>query len=350
MALLGGVANGVEGQEVLIELDGAEALQHGALEQAANLFGFALQHGGLVGDAHPDQIAVGVEAGRAGFSEAVHEGLPIAVAEDVFAHHLGFGQVEHHQVGAGEAAGGEGFLVLHLAVNDRGEGVLFVLFHRVPHLGDPGAGGINDVAAPLAQQLHLLHGGAEGGQDHHITAGNLRKIFHAVFHGDEQHVHVAQVIVDRRVVDDFVGDPDPFSGVVAPGFVGHRHRPLYAPAEPKSFRQPHGEAAALERVAAFPQLGDQIALVGLLQASCHLIAQTEASAVVTLRVVQGAFEGAGIHSVEVSVNQLYGPLRSELRLPGSSDGGPQFPASPDRPPAPGQIPPPAIRPDAQASR
>ena len=62
LALLGGIADGVEGQEVLLELLGAVAAQHRALEQPADFLGFALEHGGLVGNADAHQVPVGIEA------------------------------------------------------------------------------------------------------------------------------------------------------------------------------------------------------------------------------------------------------------------------------------------------
>ena len=58
--------------------------------------------------------------------------------------------------------------MLDLAVNDRGDGLLFVLLHGGPHLGHPRAGGVHDVAAALVEELHLLHSGSEGGKDHYI--------------------------------------------------------------------------------------------------------------------------------------------------------------------------------------
>jgi len=147
----------------------------------------------------------------------------------------------------------------------------------------------------LVEQLHLLHGGAEGRQDHHIPAGDSREVLHAALHGDEQHVHLPQVIVDRGVVDDLVGDPDPLGGVVAARFVGHGHGPLHAPAEAEGLGQFHAQAAVAQLMAVFTDAGDQIALVGLLQAAGHLLAQAEAAAVVAIGMVQRSLERAGIH-------------------------------------------------------
>ena len=186
--------------------------------------------------------------------------------------------------------------MLDLAVNDRGDVVLLVLLHGVPHLGDPGAGGVDDVAPPLVEQLHLLNGGAKRRKDHHVATGDFGEVLDPVLDVDEQHVHLPQVVVHRGVVDDLVGDPDPLGGVVLPGLVGHGHGPLDAPAEPEGFRQLHLQAAVLQLIAVFTDAGDQIALVGLLQAAGHLFPQAKAAAVVAIGVMQRSLKRAGIHS------------------------------------------------------
>ena len=48
LALLGGITNSVEGEKMLIEQVGAEALQHGSLKQSADLLGFTFEHGRLI--------------------------------------------------------------------------------------------------------------------------------------------------------------------------------------------------------------------------------------------------------------------------------------------------------------
>ena len=83
---------------------------------------------------------------------------------------------------------------------------------------------------------------------------------------------------------------------MAAGFVGHGHGTLDPPAEAEGFGQSHCQAAFAQFVTVGPQLGNQIALVGLLKGAGDLVSQTEAAAVVALRVVQGALEGTGIHS------------------------------------------------------
>ena len=51
LTLLGGIADGVESHEVIVELSWAVLAQHRAFEQASDLFGFAFEHRGLVGHA-----------------------------------------------------------------------------------------------------------------------------------------------------------------------------------------------------------------------------------------------------------------------------------------------------------
>ena len=172
--------------------------------------------------------------------------------------------------------------MLHLAVDDRGDRVLLVLLHRGPHLGDPGAGGIHDVAAPFVEQLHLLNGGAEGGKDHHITGGDAGKILDALFNRDELNIHLAQMVVHRRVVDDLIGDPQALGGVVLAGLVGHGHGPLHPPAEPEGLGQANREPAMAELVAVVPDRADQAALVGLFKAFSHFLGPSEAPPVVAL--------------------------------------------------------------------
>ncbi len=191
----------------------------------------------------------------------------------------------------------ECLLVLHLAVNDRGEGVLFVFLHGVPHLGDPGTGGINDVTAPLIQQLHFLNGGAKGRKDHHITGGDTGEILHPLFNGNELDIHLSQMIVHRGVVNDLVRDPETLAWVVPAGLVGHCHGTFDAPAETECFGQSNVEPTVFKPIAVVPNRADQTALVGLFEAFCHFLGTPEASPVVTLGMVEGALEGVGVHGV-----------------------------------------------------
>ena len=63
LPVLGRAANGVEKAEMAVNLVPAEFLDHGRLDAALDLLGFAAQHGGLVGHAHGLEMQVGVEPG-----------------------------------------------------------------------------------------------------------------------------------------------------------------------------------------------------------------------------------------------------------------------------------------------
>ena len=102
LTFLGGVADGVEGEEVVVQLGRTVFAQHGAFEQASDLLGLALQHGGLVGHPQTFEVPIGIEPWRAGFGKPLNEVISVSVAEDVIGDVLGFLQIEHHQVGAGK--------------------------------------------------------------------------------------------------------------------------------------------------------------------------------------------------------------------------------------------------------
>ena len=205
-------------------------------------------------------------------------------------------------------------------MNHRGERIFLVALHAVPHLGHPGAGGINDVAATLIEQLHLLHRGTKGRQDHHIAALHSGEILDALFHGDEQHVHLNQMGVHRGVVDDLVGDPDALSGVMAAGLIGNGHRALHPPAETKGFGQANRDAPLAQLIAVLTDVLDQLALVGLLKASGHLVGTAKTAAVVTLGMMQRSLEGAGVHGRAKTAPRrpIYGLIPDKKKAPASA--------------------------------
>ena len=56
-------------------------------------------------------------------------------------------------------------------------------------------------------------------------------------HLDEVHAHLVEALVHRRVVDDFVGDPELRVGMLLARLVRHLHRALDAPAETVRIRE-----------------------------------------------------------------------------------------------------------------
>ena len=208
---------------------------------------------------------------------------------------MGFLQVEHHQVGAGEGAGGQGFFMLHLTVDDGGEVPLLVALHSAPHLGHPRTSGVHNGALALIEELHLVHRGAKGGQDDHIPLLHSRKVLAPLHNRDEQHTHLAQMAVDRGIMDNLVGDPDALFGEMATGLVGHGHGPLHTPAETESLSQVNGETALCKLVVVGADLLDQVALIGIFQGARHLVGAAKATPVVVVGVVERATERLSIN-------------------------------------------------------
>jgi hypothetical protein len=151
--------------------------------------------------------------------------------------------------------------VVVFAVDDRGVVFALVLFDGVPHLRDPGAGGIDNGATLVVEQLHLLHAGPKGGENDHVALADPGKIFITVDDFDKLHRHIFEALVDAGVVDDFVGDPNALGGEVLAGFVGHGNGPLNPPAKTKRLSQLDGDIAPGEGVAAIANLLNQTAVV-----------------------------------------------------------------------------------------
>ena len=184
--------------------------------------------------------------------------------------------------------------MLHLAVDDRGDLLTLVLLHGHPNLGDPWAGGVDDVTSTLIEQLHLLNRGTEGGQNHNITVGHAGKVFCPLIYRDKLNIHPPEMLIHGRVVNDLVGDPDAFFLIVAAGFIGHRHGTLHTPAETEGFRQEHLDAPMFQAVAVVPDGSDQIAVVGSIDAAGNVLGP-EPLPVVSIRAMQGSLEGVGVH-------------------------------------------------------
>ena len=121
------------------------------LDAALHLLRLAAQHGGLIGHADRSQVNIGIKPGRVSAAELVQESLLVAAVPDVIANVIGVGQGQNHEVMAfaiteGARAGGLGFFVLGLAVNDRGGRFAGVFAHALPDAHDVAAGGVDDLA------------------------------------------------------------------------------------------------------------------------------------------------------------------------------------------------------------
>ena len=121
-------------------------------------------------------------------------------------------------------------------MNYRRVGGFFMLFYGVPNLGNPWTGRIYNGATSIVQQLHFLNASPKCRQNHDVTMSHWLEVLDLVFDFDELHIHIAKSLIDRRVMDNFIGDPDAIGGEVSPGFVGHSNRPFDAPAKPKGLR------------------------------------------------------------------------------------------------------------------
>jgi hypothetical protein len=106
-------------------------------------------------------------------------------------------------------------------------------------------------------------------------------------------------------MDDFVGDPDTFFWVVTSRLVSHGDSPLDSPAKSKCFSETHLKPAMTEVISIVSNGTNQAALVGLFQTASHLFGSTEASPVVAIGVMQGAFEGVSIHICNGSGSTLW---------------------------------------------
>ncbi|CAI8315596.1 MAG: Uncharacterised protein [Synechococcus sp. MIT S9220] len=132
------------------------------------------------------------------------------------------------------------------------------------------------------------------------------------------------MIVHRRVVNDFIGNPQLFLGVMLAGFVGHGDRSLHSPAKSKGFGKPHVQAPMAELVVVVPDRSDQAALVGLFKTLGHFLGAPEASSVVALGMVKGALEGVGVHGGRWNAMTLWGlacgPCNQKARPDGRAEG------------------------------
>mmetsp|Transcript_19152 Transcript_19152/g.26372 ORF Transcript_19152/g.26372 Transcript_19152/m.26372 type:complete len:358 (-) Transcript_19152:291-1364(-) len=255
LPLLRGVADGVELCVVLRQVCRAVLLQHGDLQQAADLLGLPLVHGGLVGQPDLGEVFVRVEAGRHGVLELAHELLLVAAVGDVVGHVLRLLHVLDDDVLLAEGRRGDGLLVAVLAVDHAGLAGGAVRVHGVPDLADPGTRGVHDLHLLLVQQLHLLDGGPEGRQDHHVAAVHHAVVL-ALLAVHELHVHLQQALVHLRVVYYLIRDVNGLVGEVGAGFVGHGDRSLHSPAKSVELGKFDCHIASCDDAAIRSQLGD----------------------------------------------------------------------------------------------
>ncbi len=135
-------------------------------------------------------------------------------------------------MGQGLGGGGLRFLVVVLAVDDRGKALPRVGVDVLPDVQHAAAGGVHEHAALGAQELHLHHRHPEGGQDHHVLRRHLGVAPVMVGGlGQDADPQALDAAVHVGVVDDLAGEEDPAVGELLAGLVGVLHRPVDPVAE-----------------------------------------------------------------------------------------------------------------------
>ena len=244
---------------MLGELLRAVAPRHALPERRRDGERLAREHRRLVGDAHPDQVPLEVEARRGRLGEARGQRRRVAALLDVVEHRAGLLHVEHHEVApAGVlvhlARGGLGLLVPVLAVDHRGVAVARVALDPLPDVEHRPAGGVHQHAADGPEPLEVADGDAERRHDHDVLGGDPGEVELALgivledgdAHGPELGVHV-------RVVDDLADQEEAALRKLDTGLVGVVDRAVHPVAEAELAGQPEGERPRLEPVAARPQ-------------------------------------------------------------------------------------------------
>ena len=125
--------------KVFVDLLGADLLEHATLKHFGNGGSLLLVHGGLIRNTDPGEHGIRVEALRRGVLELFHKFSLVATVENIVDDIVGLLEVEHHDVVLCHGGGGDGLLVLELAVEDSGHVLLAVRVHSVPDLGNPWA-------------------------------------------------------------------------------------------------------------------------------------------------------------------------------------------------------------------
>mmetsp|Transcript_105353 Transcript_105353/g.192296 ORF Transcript_105353/g.192296 Transcript_105353/m.192296 type:complete len:233 (-) Transcript_105353:692-1390(-) len=118
LPLLSGVADRVEGDEVLIDLLRTVLLNHDPFEQLCDQLGLALEHCCLVCHSNTLQVHVWVETITHGLCKLLHELLAVALAQNVVCHILSLRHVLHSDVLRCKRLCCHSFLMVVLGVDD----------------------------------------------------------------------------------------------------------------------------------------------------------------------------------------------------------------------------------------
>ena len=122
--------------------------------------------------------------------EFLEERLLVAAVPDVIANVIGVREREDDKVMSAAVAeraraGGLGFFVLGLAVNDRRRGFARVFAHALPNAHHVAAGGVHDLAAALLDLLLDRQFGAKCRHDHDVLRARDRSMSASLVFADE---------------------------------------------------------------------------------------------------------------------------------------------------------------------
>lgn len=194
LAFLGGAADGVEESEVLTDVFGAVFGLKSAFEATLDFFGFAAEHGGLVGDADGGKMKIGIKAFGVSALESGEEFVSVAAVEDVVADVIDLFECEDDEVvpvgGGGLGAGGHGFFVPGFSVNDAGDVVAGVLADSLPNAHHVAAGGIDDGASDGRDSSSGGDLGSKGRDDDDILGAQQGKFVRLGAAGKRADAHV----------------------------------------------------------------------------------------------------------------------------------------------------------------
>ena len=194
LAFLGGAADGVEKSEVLADVFGAVFDFKGVFEAALDFFGFAAEHGGLVGDADGGKMEVGIKAFGVSALEAVEKFVSVAAVEDVVANVINFFECEDDKVvavgGGGLGAGGHGFFMPGFSVNNAGDAVAGVLADSLPNAHHIAAGSVDNGASNGRDSLSGGNFGSKSRDDDDILGAKLGKFVRLGAAGKGADAHV----------------------------------------------------------------------------------------------------------------------------------------------------------------
>mmetsp|Transcript_25982 Transcript_25982/g.47100 ORF Transcript_25982/g.47100 Transcript_25982/m.47100 type:complete len:239 (+) Transcript_25982:560-1276(+) len=211
---------------------------HGLLHQLSNGPRLLLVHGSLIGQTNLVQHGIRIKSLRNCVLKILQKCFLISPIYDVIGHHLRLLHILYTDVILTEGHGGHRLLMGIFSVDDGCQSLALMLIHRVPHLAHPRTGGIHNIHIFRIEQRHLLERRPERWQNHHVSIPHLRKVLLPLTNlFDELHVHIVQLIVHLRVVNQFICNVHLLSGEMLHSLVRQGNTTFYAPAESKVLRE-----------------------------------------------------------------------------------------------------------------